>query len=143
MHPNFQSRYIGPGQPTIIYPQPVVTHQGVHRSAQRSPSTPPRQPVAIGDVIHLTRSGVSDQVIVSRIQTNGMAQALSVDDVIALSQEGVSDEVIAAMQGDFRARVTGESESEMDFRPTNRQSPVQLVPVPPLKQSRASQRRGF
>jgi hypothetical protein len=143
MHPNYQSRYIGPGQPTIIYPPPVVTNQGVYRSPHRSPSMPPRQPVAMGDVIHLTRSGVSDQVIVSRIQANGMAHALSVDDVIALSQEGVSDEVIAAMQGDFSSRVTGDSEPEMDFRPTIRQSPVQLVPVPPLKQSRVPQRRGF
>lgn len=142
-HPSYQPRYVGPGQPTIIYSAPVVTNQGVYRSPYRPSSVPARQPVTLGDVMHLTRSGVSDQVIVSRIQANGMARAPSVDDVVALSQEGVSDQVIAAMQGDFRAPVIVERTQELEQRLNGQESPVQLMPVPSLRQPQTSQRRGF
>ena len=120
--------YAEPGQPTIVYSTPVVTRQGVYRSPARPVSTPVRQPVTMSDVIHMTRNGVSDQVIISRIQANGMAHTPSVDHVIQLSREGVSDQVIAAMQGDFTTSVPIESVQEGE-----------LLPVPPLR----NQRRGF
>lgn len=140
---NYQHRYAGPGQPTIVYSAPVVTRQGVYRSPSRPTSIPVRQPVTMSDVIHMTRSGVSDQVIVSRIQANGMAQSPSVDDVIALSQEGVSDYVIASMQGEHASAMIIEPTPEVEYRPNGNQGAVQLMPVPPMKNPRTSQRRGF
>jgi hypothetical protein len=140
---NHQHRYAGPGQPTIVYSAPVVTRQGVYRSPSRPTSMPVRQPVTMSDVIHMTRSGVSDQVIVSRIQANGMAQSPSVDDVIALSQEGVSDYVIASMQGENASAMIIEPASEVEYRTSGNQGAVQLMPVPPIKNPRPSQRRGF
>jgi len=142
-YPTYPPRYVGPGQPTIIYSAPVVTNQGVYRSPHRSSSVPVRQRVTIGDVVHLTRSGVSDQVIVSRIQANGMAHSPSVDDVVALSREGVSDQVIAAMQGDFSSTVIMDRGPEVEHRMNSQESSVQLMPIPPLRQPRTSQRRGF
>jgi hypothetical protein len=125
-YPGYPPGFAGPGQPTIVSSAPVVTRQGVYRSPSRVGSGPVRQPVTMSDVIHMTRSGVSDPVIVSRIQTNGMAQSPSVDDVIMLSQQGVSDAVISAMQGDGGTQILMEPSSE-------------LMPVPPLR----NQRRGF
>jgi hypothetical protein len=97
---SYHQRFAGPGQPTIVQSAPVVSRYGVCRPPTRPIPMTARQPVTTADVLHMTRGGVSDQVIVSRIQTNGMAQSPSVDDVIFLSQEGVSDHIIAAMQGD-------------------------------------------
>jgi hypothetical protein len=52
----------------------------------------------MAEVINMSRSGVSETVIVAHIQTNGVATRPDVNDVILLSQEGVSDYVITAMQ---------------------------------------------
>jgi hypothetical protein len=57
-----------------------------------------RRPVTTAEVINMTRSGVSDAVIVAHIQTNGVAMRPDVNDVILMNQEGVSDYVVTAMQ---------------------------------------------
>jgi len=57
-----------------------------------------RKPVTTSEVINMTRSGVSDAVIVAHIQTNGIAMRPDVNDVILMNQEGVSDYVVTAMQ---------------------------------------------
>jgi hypothetical protein len=93
----------------------------------------------MSDVIHMTRNGVSDQVIISRIQANGMAHTPSVDHVIQLSREGVSDQVIAAMQGDGVATSTIEMQRESEEQLFPHGTRGNLMPVPPLK----NQRRGF
>lgn len=54
--------------------------------------------VSVHDVISLSRSGVSDSVIINHIQTNGVRQQLQVADVITLHENGVSQNVITAMQ---------------------------------------------
>jgi hypothetical protein len=131
--------YAESGQPTIVYSTPVVTRQGVYRSPARPVSTAVRQPVTMSDVIHMTRNGVSDQVIISRIQANGMAHTPSVDHVIQLSREGVSDQVIAAMQGDGVATSTIEMQRESEEQLFPHGTRGNLMPVPPLK----NQRRGF
>ncbi|MFN9713001.1 MAG: glycine zipper domain-containing protein [Planctomycetota bacterium] len=113
---SYYHRFAGPGQPTIVQSGPVVTRYGVSRPPTRSIPMPARQPVTMADVLHMTRSGVSDPVIVSRIQTNGMAQSPSVDEVIFLSQEGVSDHVIAAMQGDPRGELSMGWEGSPEMR---------------------------
>jgi hypothetical protein len=91
------------------------------------------------DVIHMTRNRVSDNVIVSHIQANGMAMRPSVDDVVILSQEGVSDFVITAMQNEGAVEVIVEPSVETIDSPVSEVRSGELVPVPPLR----SQRRGF
>ncbi len=97
------------GQPTIVtttpvygtpvYGSPVYSHSHVpSRTVAPSTRTVVRRPVSMTEVINMTRSGVSDTVIASHIQANGVAKQLEVNDVILLSQEGVSDYVITAMQ---------------------------------------------
>jgi hypothetical protein len=54
--------------------------------------------VSTSDVVAMTRSGLSDHVIVNHIQQNGVPRRLEVSDVIALHQQGVSEPVISALQ---------------------------------------------
>jgi len=56
------------------------------------------QSVGLDDVIAMSRSGVSDQVIITAIQQRGLPQQLAVNDIVYLSQNGVSDNVIHSMQ---------------------------------------------
>jgi hypothetical protein len=50
------------------------------------------------DVIAMTQAGLSDDVIVTHIRANGVAQPLAVNDLIGLRNMGVRDSVINAMQ---------------------------------------------
>jgi hypothetical protein len=54
--------------------------------------------VTTGEVIAMTRSGVSDGVIANHIRNNGVAAPLSTDDIILLQENGVSPIVVRAMQ---------------------------------------------
>ncbi|MBX3417703.1 MAG: hypothetical protein KF851_08880 [Pirellulaceae bacterium] len=54
--------------------------------------------VTTDDVISMTRNGLSDNVIINYIQTNGVNRQLSVSEIISLHQMGVSENVISAMQ---------------------------------------------
>jgi hypothetical protein len=54
--------------------------------------------VSIGDVLTMTRSGLSESVIITQIQTRGVQQQLTVNDIISLHQQGVRETVINAMQ---------------------------------------------
>lgn len=54
--------------------------------------------VTTDDVMSLTRSGLSDDVIVKHIQTHGVAAALTPGDIIRLHDNGVSENVINTMQ---------------------------------------------
>ena len=57
-----------------------------------------RQAVGIQDVVALSRSGVSDTVIMNQIAAYGVQQRLETYDIISLHQQGVSPAVIDAMQ---------------------------------------------
>lgn len=50
------------------------------------------------DVINMTRSGLSDSVIINQINQRGVQQTLQVPDIISLHQQGVHELVITAMQ---------------------------------------------
>lgn len=50
------------------------------------------------DVIAMTQAGLSDDVIVTHIRANGVAQPMQVGDLIGLRNMGVRDSVINAMQ---------------------------------------------
>jgi len=54
--------------------------------------------VTVADVISMSRSGLSDSVIINQIQQRGVQQQLQVPDIISLHQQGVRESVITAMQ---------------------------------------------
>lgn len=56
------------------------------------------QAATVEDVIAMSRSGVSDDVIITHVRQYGLDRRLEVSDVIRLHQQGVSEAVIAAMQ---------------------------------------------
>jgi hypothetical protein len=66
-----------------------------------------RRPVSTDEVVHMVRSGVSENVIVAQLQTNGVVTRPDVNEVIRLSQEGVSEYVITAMQTVDVVPITG------------------------------------
>ncbi len=88
------------GQPTIVQQVPVVTRHGVYRSPQRPIPVVPRPRVTLQDVLYMWQQGVSDAVIISQIQTHGIASRPSIEDIVSLSREGVSDAVITALQAE-------------------------------------------
>jgi outer membrane lipoprotein SlyB len=61
------------------------------------------RPVAVGavtvqDVVAMTRSGVTEEVIAGQVRSRGLVQPLQSADIIYLQQQGVSQQVILAMQ---------------------------------------------
>lgn len=54
--------------------------------------------VTLNDVINMSRSGLSDQVIVNQVRQRGYLGKLSVADIIALHEQGVSETVITTLQ---------------------------------------------
>jgi len=54
--------------------------------------------VSIEDVIAMSRSGLSEAVIINHIQANGVRNELQVADVITLHENGVGQQVISVMQ---------------------------------------------
>ena len=56
----------------------------------------------VDDVIAMTKAGLSDQIIINHIRTNGVAQPPRAADLVLLGNEGVSDNVIRAMQTPVR-----------------------------------------
>ncbi|MGI9472805.1 MAG: glycine zipper domain-containing protein [Rubripirellula sp.] len=54
--------------------------------------------VSMSDVVSMTRSGLSENVIINQIQQRGVQTKPQVSDIISLHQEGVSENVITVMQ---------------------------------------------
>lgn len=54
--------------------------------------------VSLDQVISLSRSGLSDEVIISHVESKGFSQTLTTNDLILLKNNGVSDRVIGALQ---------------------------------------------
>ena len=54
--------------------------------------------VNFNDVIQMSRSGLSDNVIIGQIQSRGVVASPLVSDIIAMHGQGVSENVITAMQ---------------------------------------------
>lgn len=112
-----------------------------------------RRPVTTSEVINMTRSGVSDTVIVAHIQSNGVAMRPDVNDVILMNQEGVSDYVITAMQQGGNATRVVPAQPSTVYRtysqPVVIQEEVHVYPRPsyPVRQVYSQpyyvERRGF
>lgn len=58
----------------------------------------PMGAATIPDVIAMTQAGVNEDVIITHIQNNGVAQTLTANDLIYLQNQAVSPRVIQAMQ---------------------------------------------
>ncbi len=54
--------------------------------------------VSMTDVVNMSRSGISEAVIMNHLQNKGIQRRLEVSDIIALHQQGVSDTLITVMQ---------------------------------------------
>jgi YMGG-like Gly-zipper len=54
--------------------------------------------VSVADVVAMSRSGVSEPLIMSHLQSKGVQRRLEVSEIISLHQQGVSDSVISMMQ---------------------------------------------
>ena len=75
--------------------------------------------VSLDDAITLTRSGLSESLIINQVANYGVQQEIGVSEVIALHQSGVSEQVIRAMQS---ARI-----GEASIQPSYEQIPTQVV----------------
>lgn len=63
--------------------------------------------VTTNDVIQMTHAGLGDDVIVTHIRANGVAQRPNVQEMITLKNSGVSDVVINALQSQPPIQSTG------------------------------------
>lgn len=75
-----------------------VYYEPVPEYAARPPrKTRPASPVTKAEVLKLTKAGLGDDVIVTRIRVEGVESFPSADDVIELKEAGVTDRVLEAM----------------------------------------------
>lgn len=95
-----------------------------------------RRTVRMQDVISMTHSGLSDQVIINHVQTNGVERRLEVSEIIQMHQQGVSDQVITAMQtapiANIRPTQTYAYPQIIDRRPAViMHETYEVIPAPP------------
>ena len=104
-----------------LYQQEQLRRQQAQESLNRA--------VSLDDAITLTRSGLSDSLIITQVANNGVQQEIGVSEVITLHQSGVSEQVIRAMQS---ARI-GEATIKPSYHyepPAQVVTPVLVQPVP-------------
>lgn len=89
--------------------------------------------VTVADVTNMSRSGLSDAVIISHLNARGIQRRLEVSEIITLHQQGVSEYVITAMQ---QARLSSQLTppqqtvaSQPVYQQPVYQPPIQRVPV--------------
>ncbi|TWU34126.1 hypothetical protein Q31b_55970 [Novipirellula aureliae] len=99
--------------------------QQYYKQAQQSAAVATQSAVSVADVANMSRSGLSDSVIVNQINQRGVQQTLSVADIIALHQAGVRETVITAMQ----QAPTGIQRSAPAAQPIVQQPVIQPAPV--------------
>lgn len=78
--------------------QAMVSQQQQFYAQQQQQYAAVQSGVSIADVVSMSRSGISDMVILSQLQARGVQRKLEVSDIISLHQQGVSDTVISAIQ---------------------------------------------
>lgn len=87
----------------VAYRNQQYAQQRQYQTQQQMATTYAVQPAPTGtvsysDVVAMSRSGVSQNVILNQIATRGVQRQPAVSDIISLHEQGVSDNVIAAMQ---------------------------------------------
>ena len=88
------------------YQQQAYQQQAYYAQQQRQyaqqqqiaqqPATPAG--ISANDIVQLTKSGLSETLILNQLQSRGVDRRLEVSEIIALHQQGVSDNVLTAMQ---------------------------------------------
>lgn len=96
------------------------------RNRERLAAATAPGPVTVGDVIHMTRSGVHENTIVSTIRSSQSVFHLTAADVTDLHHQGVSDRVIQAMLESSRRPVVVRPRPVV-YEP----APVYVVEPPP------------
>ena len=66
--------------------------------ATQQQATLERGAVSMNDIVQMSRSGLSENVIITQIQNRGVITQPQVADIIAMHQQNVSERVITAMQ---------------------------------------------
>lgn len=87
----------------VAYRNQQYAQQRQYQVQQQMATTYAVQPAPTGavsysDVVAMSRSGVSQNVILNQIATRGVQRQPAVSDIISLHEQGVSENVIAAMQ---------------------------------------------
>jgi outer membrane lipoprotein SlyB len=75
--------------------------------------------VSLTDVVNMSRTGISESLIMTHLQTKGVQRRLEVSDIIALHQQGISDTLITAFQAAPLA-----TQVSAAYQPTYQQQPV-------------------
>lgn len=83
--------------------------------------------VSVNDVVSLSQSGVSSNVIVSQIQTHGVQQQIGVNEIISLHRQGVDNQVISVMQ---QAHLAGSHSGPIATTPQYRTPPAVAIERP-------------
>ena len=80
---------------SILAPAILVTAILLSLSAAQSvPTGPISTPLSVEEVLKLSQSGVSEDVIVTKIKKNGKAFDLSADELVELKKAGVKDTIL-------------------------------------------------
>ncbi|MEO1616512.1 MAG: glycine zipper domain-containing protein [Planctomycetota bacterium] len=66
--------------------------------AQQQQAVAVQSAVTLQDVIQMSRTGLSDQVIINQVRQRGFVGQVAVADIIALHQQGVTEPVITTLQ---------------------------------------------
>src|ERR1700755_1730241 len=69
----------------------ICTYSLIAQTDQRS------APLTIDQIVNLSRAGLSDEVIITKIKKSGKAFDLSPDELIALRKNGLTDAVIRSL----------------------------------------------
>lgn len=92
------------------------------------PLSRPAVAVSVEDLVNLKANGLSDEVLVALIETDGSVFNLSPEDVLALHRRGLSERVLLAMIATAKRRAV-EIRTESVQPPPIQQSIVQRVEV--------------
>jgi uncharacterized protein YcfJ len=133
-------------RPVVVH-SPTVVEQRTYVPVQTKVTTAKR-PVSVSEVISMSQSGVSDSVIVSHIQANGILGTPDVNEVIWMSEKGVSDYVITYMQQNGKvspAPIVQSTNREVIIREEVRPTTTVIETVPTYRTSTPVyvERRGF
>jgi len=80
-----------------------------------------RAPLALHEIVNMTRSGVSDTIIINEMRQTGSSYRLTPDDIIWLKREGISDTVVSEMQ----------RRPQRTYAPATYVRPVYVIEEPP------------
>lgn len=83
--------------------QQIQQHRAYQHHAWNARQAQLGRAVTINDVVEMSRSGVSEGVILNQVRTNGVADHIGTHQIIAMHNSGVSERVITAMQQTPRA----------------------------------------